>query len=86
MGLKLGSVDVAKGRAEWAAAVILLVTFLGVVVLLSLLGAGLGVLLGVTVAFGVPASAMRARLARYLRDRHRRRAGTLEHGGSIGPE
>ena len=71
MRLELGSIEVAKGRAEWAAAIILLVPLVGVIVLLSELGAGLGILLGVTMAFGIPASGGRKRLARYLRDRYR---------------
>ena len=69
MRLELGSIKVANGRAEWAAAVILLVPFAGIIVLLSALGMGFGVLLGVTMAFGIPVSGARIRLARYLRDR-----------------
>ena len=51
--------DCAKGRYEWAAAGILWVPFASLIVLLSEVGAGLGVLLGVTMIFGIPAYRLR---------------------------
>lgn len=71
MRLELGTIKVAKGHDEWAAAIILLIPYAGAIVLLSAPGVGFGGLLVLVVAFGVPASGARIRLARYLRDRRR---------------
>lgn len=69
MRLELGSIKVAKGRAEWVAAVILVIPFVGLIVLLAALGVGYAALLGMTIALGISASRARVRLARPLHDR-----------------
>lgn len=59
----------ARDRFEWLAALLILVPFIGLVVLLNLLGVGTSGLLAVTLIVGIPASSLRRRVAARLRAR-----------------
>jgi hypothetical protein len=62
----------AKDRYEWAAVGLLMIPLVVIVLALSALGAGYGVVLGVVIVVGVPASGWRKTLAAKLRGWRRR--------------